>query len=447
MPLAAIAQPAGTADKATTLVTGQAHVRAIVEVVSAIKSNYVDRVDDSALLTPCTYGIEAWSQKRGIPLSGRQENPQVVAPLDRLRNLFRGLQSQPLELVDWDNLVEVCLAPMLSGLDQRSEYLNRQGFDELQRGTPPSMGGIGLELTREGEYTRIVSIIEGTPAARSDLQADDVIQSINATSVKGMALRNVVNLTRGKPGTQIVLTIVRQGVSEPIRLELTREVIRVETVNAKMLEGGLLYVRIAMFQQRTLERFASALQFQYQRDPQGISGVILDVRDNPGGLLYSCVGVAAAFLPESALVVELKGRIPESNHQFLARPADYARNREAPLSALPASVKTVPLVILVNRGSSACSEILASAMQDHRRAKVIGGRTAGLGTVQTIMPLGNNTAIKLTTARFFRPNGSAVESNPVTPDVAIDSGERANQFGTANDLVLTAARGALLEPR
>jgi carboxyl-terminal processing protease len=422
------------------------HVRAIVEVVSAIKTHYVDIVDDSALLTPCTNRIEAWSQNRGIPLSGRQESPQVVPPLDRLGNLFKGLQSQPVELVDWDNLVEVCLAPMLSGLDQRSAYLNRQDFRELQVGNV-SVGGIGLELIREDEYTRIVAIIEGTPAARSDLQADDIIQSINGASVKGMALADVVNRLRGKPGTQIELTIVRHGASEPIRLELTREVIRVESVKAKMMEGGLLYVRIARFQERTLERFAAALQSQYQRDPQSVLGVILDVRSNPGGLLYSCIGVAAAFLPESALVVEMKGRDPDSNRQMLARPADYGRNREAFLNALPAFVKSVPLVILVNRGSSACSEILASAMQDHRRAKVIGEKTAGLGTVQTIMPLGNNTAIKLTTARFFRPNGGSVESNPVTPDVTIESGERGNQFGTANDLVLAAARNALLEPR
>jgi len=445
--LAATTQPAGTADKSNSPVSGQARVRAINEVVRAIKSNYVDIVDDSALAIRCTNGIEAWSQSRGIPASGRQENPQAVSPLDRLANLLTGLQSQPLEPEDWENVVEACLAPMLSGLDRHSTYINRQAFDELRGGAKTSVGGIGLELIRADEYTSIVSIIEGTPAARSELQSDDVIQTIDGTSVKGMALANVVNLMRGKPGTRIVVTIARKGIGEPIRLELTREIIRVESVKATMLEGGLLYIRIARFQQNTLEQFASALRFQYQRDPQGISGVILDVRDNPGGLLQSCIGVAAAFLPESALVVELKGRNSENNYRFLARPADYARSGESPLSALPASAKTVPLVILINGGSAACSEILAAAMQDHRRAKAVGERSAGVGTVQTIMPLGNDTAIKLTTARFFRANGGAVESNPVTPDVAIDSAARKNQYGTASDLALAAARSLLLQSR
>jgi carboxyl-terminal processing protease len=230
-----------------------------------------------------------------------------------------------------------------------------------------------------------------------------------------------------------------------MRREVVREIIRVQTVKWRLLEGGTLYVRLSAFHDRTLENFREALQAGRDAAAASLGGVILDLRGNPGGLFQSCIGVSAAFLPETAVVVETKGRNQGSNRRYFARSSDYERSaayasRSKPL---PAEVRDVPLVVLVSRRSAACSEIVAAAMQDHKRASVIGEKTFGLGTIQTILPLGASSALRLTTARFYRPAGEAIEEKGVTPDVAVALPERFRGYGEAGDPALAAALKAL----
>ncbi|MBV7482869.1 S41 family peptidase [Bordetella sp. BOR01] len=353
-------------------------------------------------------GVSALAQ-RGSPL-----------PLDELRqlsNVFAAIKNNYVEAVDDKTLINNAISGMVSNLDPHSAYLDADAFREMQSTTQGEFGGLGIEVGAEDGFVKVISPIEDTPAARAGVQAGDLIIKIDDTPTKGMSLNEAVKLMRGAPKTPIKLTIMRADNPQPVVVTIVRDIIKVRSVRSKMLDDGVAYVRIAQFQEKTGSDLANQLKELGAKAPP--KSLVLDLRNDPGGLLTSAIGVAAAFLPPDALVVSTDGRTPDSRHKYLATPAEYARGEGNYLSGLPAWVKTVPMVVLVNVGSASASEIVAGALQDHKRAKVLGNRTFGKGSVQIILPLSQDTGVKLTTSRYFTPSGRSIQATGIEPDYVV----------------------------
>jgi len=351
-----------------------------------------------------------------------QRDARSPLPLDELRqfsDVFGAIKSNYVESVEDRKLITEAISGMLSGLDPHSAYLDADAFRELQVGTQGEFGGLGIEVGTEDGFVKVVSPIEDTPAARAGVKAGDLIVKIDEKPTKGLALNDAVKLMRGKPKTQIVLTISRKGEPRPLVISLIRDVIRVQSVKSKSLEPGYGYVRITQFQEHTVDNLVKALD-NLARTGQ-LKGLVLDLRNDPGGLLHGAVGVSAAFLPPRVTVTSTDGRTEDAKRKYIAAPEDYLRgSRDDYLARLPAIVKTVPMVVLVNGGSASASEIVAGALQDHKRAVVIGTQTFGKGSVQSILPLANHTAIKLTTARYYTPAGRSIQAKGITPDFLVE---------------------------
>jgi len=342
-------------------------------------------------------------------------------PIDELRaftEVFGAIKSNYVEPVEDKKLITGAINGMLTDLDPHSAYLDQEAFKELQVGTQGQFGGLGIEVGMEDGFVKVISPIEDTPAFKAGIKPNDLIIKLDETPVKGMTLNDAVKRMRGKPNTQITLTISRKGESTPIVVTLTRAVIHVQSVKSKMIEPGYVWIRVSQFQEQTPESLAKQLAGLYKQG--SVKGLVLDLRNDPGGLLHGAVAVSAAFLPPKSLVVSTDGRAEDSRKKFYAVPDDYARRGDDVLKGLPAGAKTVPMVVLVNGGSASASEIVAGALQDSKRAKIIGTQTFGKGSVQTIMPLGNNTAIKLTTARYYTPSGRSIQALGITPDVLVE---------------------------
>jgi carboxyl-terminal processing protease len=273
----------------------------------------------------------------------------------------------------------------------------------------------------EDGFVKVISPIEDTPAFKAGIKPNDLIIKLDDTPVKGMSLNDAVKRMRGKPNTTITLTISRKGESAPIVVTLTRAVIRVQSVKSKVIEPGYGWVRVSQFQESTTEHLVRHLS-QMFKENQNLKGLVLDLRNDPGGLLHGAVAISSAFLPAKTLVVSTDGRAEDAKKKFYATPEDYARGSRSEdiLKSLPQAVKTIPMVVLVNGGSASASEIVAGALQDHKRAIVMGTQTFGKGSVQTIMPLGNNTAIKLTTARYYTPGGRSIQALGIKPDILVE---------------------------
>jgi carboxyl-terminal processing protease len=271
----------------------------------------------------------------------------------------------------------------------------------------------------EDGLVKVISPIEDTPAYKAGIKPGDLIVKLDDTQVKGLSLNDAVKRMRGRAGTQITLTIVRKGEPQPIVVTLTRAEIKVQSVKSKMIEPGFAWVRISQFQETTADSLVRHLETLFKQGQ--MKGLVLDLRNDPGGLLYGAVAISAAFLPAKALVVSTDGRTEDARKKFYAVNEDYLRGlKDDVLKTLPAAAKTVPMVVLVNGGSASASEIVAGALQDHKRATVIGTQTFGKGSVQTIMPLGNNTAIKLTTSRYYTPSGRSIQAKGITPDLIVE---------------------------
>src|SRR5437868_7136342 len=349
-----------------------------------------------------------------------QEVPHPL-PVEELRaftEVFGRIKSDYVEPVEDKKLITEAINGMLTGLDPHSAYLDQEAFRELQVGTQGQFGGLGIEVGMEDGLVKVVSPIEDTPAFRAGVKPGDLIVKLDDAQVKGMTLNDAVKRMRGKPNTQITLTIARKGEPQPIVVTLTRAVIRVQSVKSKMYEPGYAWIRISQFQEATADHLVKHIDTLFKQG--NVKGLVLDLRNDPGGLLHGAVAVSAAFLPQKTLVVSTDGRAEDARKKFYATPDDYARRGDDILKALPAAAKTVPMVVLVNGGSASASEIVAGALQDHKRAKVIGTQTFGKGSVQTIMPLGNNTAIKLTTARYYTPGGRSIQAKGITPDIPLE---------------------------
>jgi carboxyl-terminal processing protease len=345
--------------------------------------------------------------------------PLPVEELRAFTEVFGAIKQNYVEQVEDKKLINEAINGMLSGLDPHSAYLDAEAFRELQVGTQGQFGGLGIEVGMEDGFVKVVSPIEDTPAFRAGIKPGDLIIRLDDTPVKGMALNDAVKRMRGKPNTQITLTISRKGEPAPIVVTLTRAVIRVQSVKSKMIEPGYGWVRVSQFQESTTENLVKHLANLYKQGQ--LKGLVLDLRNDPGGLLYGAVAISSAFLPDKVLVVSTDGRTEDAKKKFYASPEDYLRgSRDDVLKGLPASAKSVPMVVLVNAGSASASEIVAGALQDHKRATVIGTQTFGKGSVQTIMPLGNATAIKLTTARYYTPSGRSIQAKGITPDIIVE---------------------------
>src|SRR5690349_20265413 len=342
-------------------------------------------------------------------------------PYEELRaftEVFGAVKTNYVEPVEDKKLITEAINGMLTGLDPHSAYLDQEAFKELQVGTQGQFGGLGIEVGMEDGLVKVISPIEDTPAFKAGIKPNDLIVKLDDTPVKGMTLNDAVKRMRGKPKTQITLTIMRKGEAAPIIVTLTRDIIRVQSVVSKMIEPGYAFVRVRAFQENTTESLVKHIEGLFKQGQ--IKGLVLDLRNDPGGLLHGAVAVSAAFLPQKTLVVSTDGRTEDARKKFYASPDDYARRGEDALKALPASVKSVPMVVLVNGGSASASEIVAGALQDAKRAKVMGTQSFGKGSVQTIMPLGNNTAIKLTTARYYTPSGRSIQALGITPDILVE---------------------------
>ena len=350
--------------------------------------------------------------------------PLPVEELRAFTEVFGRIKSDYVEPVADKKLITEAITGMVAGLDPHSSYLDADAFRELQVGTQGEFGGLGIEVGMEDGYVKVVSPIDDSPAARANIKPGDLIIKLDETPVKGMSLNDAVKRMRGKPDTQITLTIARKGETKPIIVTLKRAVIKIQSVKSKLIEPGYAYFRVTQFQEHTGETLAKAINTLFKQNHGQMKGIVLDLRNDPGGLLNGAVAVSAAFLKPNALVVYTDGRTEDSKMRLSATPEDYLRGRanEDYIRSLPAGIKTVPMVVLVNGGSASASEIVAGALQDHKRAVVMGQQSFGKGSVQTILPLGNNTAIKLTTARYYTPNGRSIQAKGITPDIPLDDG-------------------------
>ena len=366
-----------------------------------------------------------------IQLQAFARNAAAPLPLEELQQLaavFGMVKSDYVEPVDEKKLIGDAISGMVSGLDPHSQYFDKKTLKEFREQTGGKFVGVGIEIGMEDGLIKVQSPIEGSPAFRAGLKSGDLITRIDETPVKGLTMDQAVKRMRGEPNTKVTLTVFRKSENRSFPVVITREEIRIQSVRAKMLEPGYAWLRVSQFQDRTVDDFVRKLEELYKQDPN-LKGLVLDLRNDPGGLLDAAVAISAAFLPENVVVVSTNGQIPESKATFKASPEYYARRGGSdPLKRLPAAVKTVPLVVLVNEGSASASEIVAGALQDHKRATIMGAQTFGKGSVQTVRPLSADTALKITTARYYTPSGKAIQAKGVVPDVWLDETADGNVF-------------------
>jgi len=350
-------------------------------------------------------------------------------PIEELRSfadVFSAIKQGYVEPVEDKQLIVHAISGMLANLDPHSAYLDADAFKDLQVSTQGEFGGPGIEVGMEDGLVKVVSPIEDTPAYRAGVKSGDLIFKIDDTPVKGLTLNDAVKKMRGKPKTSIKLTILRKGETKPLEITIQRDIIKVQSVKSKMIEPGYGYLRVTQFQEESAPDVVKHLDKLFKADAgkkdAGLKGLVLDLRNDPGGLLHGAIGVSAAFLPANSVVVTTDGRIEDAKRKYLATSEDYLRSdsREDYIKKLPEAARTVPLIVLVNGGSASASEIVAGALQDHKRAIVMGTQTFGKGSVQTVLPLPSKTAIKLTTARYYTPNGHSIQAKGITPDIIVE---------------------------
>ena len=366
--------------------------------------------------------------------------PLPLEELQQLAAVFGMVKSNYVEPVDDKKLITDAIVGMVSSLDPHSQYLDKKSLKEFNEGTTGKFVGVGIEISQEEGLIKVVSPIEGSPAFRAGLKPNDLITKIDDTPVKGLALSEAVKRMRGEPSTKVLLTIFRKSESRTFPVSITREEIRTQSVRSKVIEPGYAWIRVSQFQERTVADFARKIEEIYKEEPQ-LKGLVLDLRNDPGGYLDAAVALSAAFLPENVTVVSANGQLAESKFTYKASPQYYQRRSGPdPLRRLQevtkGGLKSIPLVVLVNEGSASASEIVAGALQDHQRAKILGSQTFGKGSVQTAVCLDPSfrmdncptAALKLTTSRYYTPSGKSIQARGIVPDVMIDETEEGNLF-------------------
>jgi len=339
---------------------------------------------------------------------GKTAEQATRLPLDDLRTftqVYDQIRSAYVEPVDDKTLLKNAIIGMLTQLDPHSSYLDKAAFEELQTTTNGEFGGLGLEVGTEDGFIKVISPIDDTPAQRAGIKAGDIIVKIDETPVKGMLLDDAINKMRGDKGSAVTLTVMREGKDKPLVIKLVRDMIKVVSVRTRALEPAYAYVRIAQFQENTADDLKNALEKLKTANKGTLDGVVLDLRNNPGGVLQGAIQVADLFL-EDGVIVSTKGRLQNSNMEYDATPGDMLDH--------------APMVVLVNEGSASASEIVAGALQDRRRAIILGTQSFGKGSVQTVIPLSEDQAIKLTTARYYTPNGRSIQAEGITPDIVVE---------------------------
>jgi len=355
-------------------------------------------------------------------------SPLPLEELQQLAAVFGMVKSDYVESVDEKKLITDAISGMVAGLDPHSQYFDKKTFKEFREGTTGRFVGVGIEIGMEDGLVKVVSPIEGSPAFRAGVKAGDLITKIDDTAVKGLTMDQAVKRMRGEPNTKVELTVFRKSESRTFPLTIVREEIRVQSVRAKLVEPGYGWIRVSQFQDRTVDDFVRKADELFKQDPN-MKGMVLDLRNDPGGLLEGAVAISAAFLPSDSVVVTTNGQLAESKSIFKATPEYYVRRGGGdPLKRLPDALKRVPLVVLVNEGSASASEIVAGALQDHKRAVVMGAQTFGKGSVQTVRPLTADTALKITTARYYTPSGRSIQAKGIVPDVLLDETAEGNVF-------------------
>ncbi|MGH8593320.1 MAG: S41 family peptidase [Gammaproteobacteria bacterium] len=365
----------------------------------------------------CTLGLLALASIVGLAAievdaeSGAATESEQDLPWRELRTfteVFAKVKNDYVEPIKDKQLLENAIRGMLTGLDPHSAYLDPEDYKGLQEGTTGEFGGLGIEVGIENGLVKVIAPIDDTPAQRAGVKPGDVITKLDDTPVKGMALNDAVKHMRGKPGSPITLTIVREGVEKPLEIVITRAVIKVESIKTELLEPNFGYLRISTFQERTAEDLRRALGEIKAENKGPLKGMVLDLRNNPGGILSAAVSVADAFI-EKGLIVYTEGRVEDSQLRFSAKPDDL--------------LSGASMVVLVNGGSASASEIVAGALQDSRRGIIMGSRTFGKGSVQTILPMSNQAALKLTTALYYTPSGRSIQAEGIKPDILLDKVE------------------------
>ena len=340
------------------------------------------------------FAQDVQSEPLPLPL---EEVRMFTEALDRIRMAY-------VEEVDDKTLLENAIRGMLSGLDPHSAYVIENDFDTLQENTTGEFGGLGIEVGRENGYIKVISPIDDTPADKAGIEAGDLIIQIDGRPTRQILPQEAADLMRGEPGSEVTITVAREG-QEPFDLTVTREIIAITSVRSRMLEPGYAYLRISQFRVNTSNELEEEIEELYAENDE-IKGLVLDLRNNPGGVLQASVGVVDAFIDQGRIVYT-EGRIEGNDMEFMATTNTVAGD--------------VPLVILINNGSASASEIVAGALQDHARAIVMGTRSFGKGSVQTVMPLGEQRAIKLTTSLYFTPSGRSIQAQGIDPDILVEN--------------------------
>jgi carboxyl-terminal processing protease len=366
-----------------------------------------------------------------VSLQTVARNTLTPLPLEELQQLaavFGMVKSDYVEPVDEKKLITDAISGMVASLDPHSQYFDKKSFKEFREGTSGKFVGVGIEITQEDGLVKVVSPIEGSPAFRAGLKTNDLITKIDDTAVKGLSLNDAVKRMRGEPNTKVLLTIFRKDENRTFPVTITREEIKQQSVRGKVIEPGYAWIRVSQFQERTVDDFAKKLDEVYKQEPK-LKGLVLDLRNDPGGLLNAAVAISAAFLPENVTVVSTNGQTTESKQILKATARDYmGRDGSDAIKSLPASLKKIPLVVLVNEGSASASEIVAGALQDHKRATIMGSQTFGKGSVQTFRPLGPDTGLKITTSRYYTPSGRSIQAKGIVPDVMLDDTEEGSPY-------------------
>lgn len=348
-------------------------------------------------------GQGVWAEKESSLASSAQ-----TIPLEDIRSLsevFGKVKQHYVEDIEDKVLLENAIRGLLTGLDPHSAYLDKDAFTELREGTSGEFGGLGIVVGMKDGFVNVISPIDDTPAEKAGVKSGDLIIRLDEKNVKGMTLEDAVGVMRGKPNTDILLTIVREGTDKPLKIEITRAIIKIQSVRSKTLEEGFGYIRVSAFQERTGADLRKAISKLKKANNKKLKGLVLDLRNNPGGLLSAAVEVSDAFL-EGGTVVSIKGRDASNTTTYSAKGADL--------------INEAPIIVLINGGSASASEIVAGALQDHKRGIVMGTLSFGKASVQTVVPLGNGSALKLTTARYYTPSGASIQAKGITPDIVLD---------------------------
>lgn len=368
-------------------------------------------------------GVQSFAADKTTP--PKKDNGLPIQSLRTMAEVYSQIKANYVTDETDEKLLEGAVKGMVSGLDPHSEYMNKKGYSEMKESTSGEFGGLGMEIGSEDGWIKVIAPIEDTPAERAGVKSGDYIIKIENESTRGMSTTDAVKKMRGKPDTKITLTLTRKDSPKPIVVNLTRAMIKVKSVRHHLLEPNYGYVRISQFQERTVPALAESIVALTTENKQPLKGLILDLRDDPGGLLNGAVGVSAAFLKHGSPVVSTKGRDSKPAMSLKAVPEDYILAVGAdPLANLPSEIKDIPLTVLINSGSASASEIVAGALQDHKRAVIVGTRSFGKGSVQSVIPLSNGGAVKITTSLYYTPNDRSIQAVGIVPDVEVQDKNR-----------------------